>query len=51
MSEPSKLSNLTDAEKSIKDKQGIDEKETANAPEDKDNEEDKSDMESEGGNK
>ena len=47
MSEPSKLSNLSDAEKSIKDKQGPNEKDAANTPEDEDEKEDTS----EGGNK
>ncbi len=51
MSEPSKLSNLSDAEKSIKDKQGSNEKDSANTPEDKDNKGEKSDMQSEGGSK
>ena len=35
MSNPSKLSNLSDAEKSIKDKQGPHEKGAANNPENK----------------
>lgn len=39
MSNPSKLSNLSDAEKSIKDKQGPNEKDAANNPENKDDKE------------
>ena len=47
MSEPSKLSNLSDAEKSIKEKQDPNERGAANTPEDKDSEDEKS----ESGNK
>lgn len=50
MSNPSNLSKLTDAEKSIKDKQGPNEKDAEKSNNDKDSKEEKSDMQSEGGN-
>ena len=51
MSDKSKISNLSAAEKSIEDKQGPHEKDASKSNDDADSKKEKSDMQSEGGKK
>ena len=51
MSNQGKLGNLSQAEKSIKEKHGPDNKEAANAPDEKDGKQEESGEQSESGNK
>lgn len=50
MSNTSKLGNLSQAEKSVKDKQGPNEEKPANSPDEKDSKQEESDKQSENGN-